>query len=346
MIKVAIIGASGYTGVELLRLLARHPEVEITGATSEQSTGKPVHQLFPHLGTLKHLILEPFDVQVLSKKADLFFMALPHTTGMSAVAELLQGKKKVVDLSADFRFTNEEEFEKAYKVAHAHPQLLPSAVYGLPELHRNSIQTATLVASPGCYPTGALLGLIPLIKEDLIHTDGIVINALSGISGVGRQAKLDYHFPEVNESACAYGVVDHRHRPEINQELSRMAGESVVAAFTPHLIPMNRGILTTLYVRMKKPAGPLEWRERFATFYKHEPFIQILPQGEWPNTRYVRGSNFCHIGVSPDPLTGQLIVVTAIDNLMKGASGQGIQSMNLMMGFDETLGLDPIGLFP
>lgn len=367
MLKVAIIGASGYTGGELLRLLVRHPKIRITAATSEQSAGQPIQAPFPNLSGRLDLVLEPLDIEILSGKADFFFLALPHTTAMACAAGLLKKGKKVVDLSADFRLKDPKLYRQWYQVTHTHPDLLRSAVYGLPEVHRAAIRKASLVANPGCYPTGALLGLIPLLdgrlpvpvcagrparqtgtalKGPRIHLDGIVIDAKSGVSGAGRRATLDYHFSEVNESASAYQVASHRHLPEIEQEIAALVGKPVCVSFTPHLLPMTRGILTTLYARMKKPLPSLDWVEQFEGFYQNEPFVHVLPLGQWPNTRNVRGSNACHIGVVADPRTEQVIIVTAIDNLVKGAAGQAVQNMNLMMGFNETLGLEDPGLFP
>ena len=352
MLKVAIIGASGYTGGELLRLMVRHPKVKITAVTSEQSVGKPVEALFPNLIGESSLIFEPLDVEAQSAKADFFFVALPHTTAMACAAQLIGEGKKVVDLSADFRLKDPQLYQQWYKTEHAYPDLLRSAVYGLPELHRKAVRKASLVANPGCYPTGALLGLLPLLtgvgsaKGPLIHLNGIVIDAKSGVTGAGRSPALAYHFPEVNESASAYNVASHRHQPEIEQEISTMASRPVQVVFTPHLLPMSRGILTTLYARMKDPGAVPDWTRQFADHYEDEPFVRVLPPGQWPSTRNVRGSNACHIGVGADTRTGLVIVVTVIDNLMKGAAGQAVQNMNLMMGFDETLGLEPPALFP
>lgn len=346
MLRVAVIGATGYTGAELLRLLSAHPAVRITAATSEKEAGRPTGEVFSHLHGLEGLVLEAFDPGSLPARADFFFLALPHTTGMAAVAALVADGKKVVDLSADFRLKDAGEYAQWYNTPHAHPGLLDTAVYGLPEVYRDRIRKASLVASPGCFPTGALLGLIPMVKAEVIDTEGIVINALSGVSGAGRQPKPDYHFPEVNESARAYGVATHRHRPEIDQELSLAAGRPVRTVFTPHLVPMTRGILTTITARLNPSASAPEIRQRTAVFFDREPFLRPLPEGQWPATRDVRGSNYCHVGMTVDALSGRLILVTAIDNLVKGASGQAVQNMNLMMGFEETLGLEGAGIFP
>jgi N-acetyl-gamma-glutamyl-phosphate reductase len=346
MLNVAIIGASGYTGGELLRLLERHPSVRIAAATSEQSAGKRISELFPNLPGLGDRRFEPFEVETVGSKADFFFLALPHTKAMAAAADLVRNGKKVVDLSADFRLRDPGVFERTYKAPHADPGLLQQAVYGLPERNRESIRTARLVANPGCFPTGALLGLIPLLSENLIRTDGIVIDAKSGLSGAGRTPGAAYHFPEANESVLAYNVTSHRHRPEIDQELTEICGQPVQAAFTPHLVPMTRGILTTIYAVIREPLKDTEWVERVEMVYKNEPFVHVLPPGQFPATGAVRGSNTCQIGLASDPATGRVIAVTAIDNLVKGASGQAVQNMNLMMGFEETSGLDVSGVFP
>ena len=346
MLRVAIIGASGYTGGELLRLLARHPDIHITVVTSEKSAGTPVDTLFPHLKGALNLKFEALNTETIPQKADFFFLALPHTTSMTPVAQLTGCGKKVVDLSADFRLKDTAAYEHWYKVKHTESKLLGTAVYGLPELNREAIRKASLVANPGCYPTGALLGLVPFIQESLIDLDGIVVDSKSGISGAGRGAALPYHFPEVNESVSAYQVGLHRHQPEIEQEISILADQSVQISFTPHLVPMSRGILTTMYVRMKKNFGPGHGVGLLEKTYKGEPFIHILPSGLWPNTKSVRGSNACHIGITIDPRTRIATIVTAIDNLMKGGSGQAVQNMNLMVGFPETLGLQSPALFP
>jgi N-acetyl-gamma-glutamyl-phosphate reductase len=352
MLKIAIIGASGYTGGELLRLLVQHPKALITAVSSEQSAGKPITALFPNLSGHSDLVFEPLQIEKLSKKAEFFFLALPHTQAMMCATRLIEQGKSIVDLSADFRLKDPRLYQQWYKTSHTCPDLLRAAVYGLPELHRKEIQKTSLVANPGCYPTGALLGLLPLLKgsasdkKPLIQLDSIVIDAKSGVSGAGRTPALATLFPEVNESASAYNVASHRHQPEIDQEISAMASEPVHVAFSPHLLPMTRGILTTLYVRTKPHLSGLDWVRHYKNHYKNEPFVEILPPGQWPNTRNVRGSNSCHIGLTSETRGDRLIIVTAIDNLMKGAAGQAVQNMNLMLGYEETLGLEAPGLFP
>lgn len=349
MIKVAVIGASGYTGGELLRLLSLHPKVKITAATSEQSAGKTVEEVFPNLKGRLSLSLRPLGLDELMDEAELFFLALPHTTAMPVAARLLEQKKRVIDLSADFRLKDPAVYASWYKTAHRHPELLAGAVYGLPEIHREAIRKARLTANPGCYPTGAILGLFPLMAAARIDPDSIIIDSKSGVSGAGRGLSLSTHFSEANEAASAYQIGTHRHTPEIEQELSVPAGKDLTVNFTPHLIPVNRGILSTIYVRTLKPIETGEAVELFQQHYKNEPFVRILPEGDLPNIRNVRGSNDCHIGLAADLRNRKhaaLVVVTAIDNLMKGASGQAVQNMNIMMGFEETMGLDHPGLFP
>jgi N-acetyl-gamma-glutamyl-phosphate reductase len=350
MIKVAVLGASGYTGGELLRWLSLHPEAELVSVTSEQSTGKPIDTVFPNLRGRLALTLESLDLNRLADRADLFFLALPHTTAMPVVSRLIEKEKRVIDLSADFRLKDPKIYETWYKTPHLCPDLLTQSCYGLPELHRNTIKSARVIANPGCYPTGALLGLLPLFENSQIDTDSIIIDAKSGVSGAGRSPGQATHFPEANEAVSAYSIGQHRHLPEIEQELSGLAKEKISVTFSPHLVPVNRGLLSTIYVRPKKLIESAEAVERFQDFFKAEPFIHILPPGELPNTRNVQGSNDCHIGLVADRHANRnaatLVIVTAIDNLGKGAAGQAIQNMNLMMGFEESLGLTAPGLFP
>ncbi len=345
-LKIAIVGSSGYTGGELYRLLLNHPRVAVSATTSEKSAGKPITTLFPHLAGLTDLVCEPLDPSVIAGKADFVFLALPHVTAQEAAFRFHQLGKKVVDLSADYRLADPLVYEKWYEHCHQYPDLLKSAVYGLPELHREEIRTAALVANPGCYPTSALLGLAPLVKQGLVDPKTIIIDSKSGVSGAGRSPSLAHHYPEVNEGLMAYKIGTHRHTPEIEQELAVLAGGPVTVSFTPHLIPMNRGILTTIYGALTTPQDTGQLHSRYREFYTHEPFVRVLPLGQVPNVRNVKGSNFCDIGVYADPRTGRAVIVSVIDNLVKGASGQALQNMNLMMGYDETEGLRAAGLFP
>jgi len=346
MITVAIVGASGYTGLELIRLLDRHPEVMITSVTSEQSAGKPISDLFPSLRGRCELLLEPLDPAVIAAKAELIFTALPHQAAMAVVPTFLEVGRKVVDLSADYRLHDPAVYGAWYE-EHKNPELLQASVYGLPELRRETIRSACLVANPGCYPTSIILGLKPLLDAGLIDPATIIADSGSGVSGAGRSAKVDSLYCEVNEGFKAYGVGGlHRHTPEIEQELSELAGQPVTITFTPHLVPMDRGILSTIYATPTRAVTADELVALYAAAYRDEPFVRPLPKGQFPSTAFVRGSNFCDIGVTLDSRTNRIIVVSAIDNLVKGASGQAIQNMNLVCGFPETLGLEGLALFP
>lgn len=345
-LNIAIVGSSGYTGGELMRLLLNHSRVVVTAITSEKSAGKPIASIFPHLAGLTSLVCEPLDPDIIAKKADFVFLALPHVTAQEAAFRFHNLGKKTVDLSADYRLSDPAEYETWYEHTHQYPELLKTAVYGLPELHREKIKKASLIANPGCYPTSAILGLAPLITRGLADLRSIIIDSKSGVSGAGRSPSLAHHYPEVNEGLMAYKVGTHRHTPEIEQELSRLAGKRITLSFTPHLVPMNRGILSTIYAALTTRMDTAQVHSLYQEFYQREPFVRLLPSGRFPNVRNVRGSNFCDIGVYADPRTDRAVVVTAIDNLVKGAAGQAIQNMNLMMGFDEAEGLRFAGMFP
>jgi N-acetyl-gamma-glutamyl-phosphate reductase len=345
-LNIAIIGSSGYTGGELMRILLNHSRVTVTAITSEKSAGKPLAAIFPHLSGLTALVCEHLDPDTIAQKADFVFLALPHVTAQEAAFKFRQLGKKVVDLSADYRLSDPAVYEAWYEHKHQYPELLKSAVYGLPELHREKIQTASLIANPGCYPTSAILALAPLIKNGIADLASIIIDSKSGVSGAGRSPSQAHHYPEVNEGFMAYKVGTHRHTPEIEQELSGLARKPITVSFTPHLVPMNRGILTTVYAKIATPMETARLFSLYREFYQNEPFVRLLPVGQFPNVGNVRGSNFCDIGVYFDSRNGRAIVVAAIDNLAKGASGQAVQNMNLMMGFDEAEGLKFAGLFP
>ncbi len=344
--KVAVAGASGYTGAELLRLLVQHPAVEVVAATSETYAGKPLRAALPGLSGFVDLSFDTLDTTRLASVAEIVFLALPHTASATPAAALLQAGCRVIDLSADFRLRDPGVYERWYRVAHPVPHLLTEAVCGLPELYRDSIRQARLVAVPGCYPTAALLGLQPLVRARKIALDSIIVNAASGTSGAGRKLDLPLHFSEANENFKAYAVASHRHTPEMEQELSRLAGQEVVLSFTPHLVPMTRGILSTIYATLTSPMVVESLHELFCHAYKGEPFLRVLPPGTFPETKQVWGSNYCDIGVAVDSRAGRAIVITALDNLVKGAAGQAIQAMNLMVGLDETLGIAAPPLFP
>ncbi len=346
MLKIAICGGSGYTGVELLRLLSNHPEADVTAITSEKSAGRKLTDLFPHLHRYADLDYEPLNKERLLKKADIFFLALPHGASQEAVNFFYRSGKKVIDLSADYRLSDPETYEQWYGLRHDFTATLKRAVYGLPEINRKKIRKAGLVANPGCYPTSAILGLMPALKKNLVDVSSLVIDSKSGASGAGRKADLAISFCEVNDGFKAYGIGTHRHTPEIEQELGSLAGKKITVNFTPHLLPLDRGILTTIYARMSKKMAQDDIVGVYKKAYAAEPFVKVHDSGSYPNIKNVRGTNFCEIGLKLNERTNTLIIVSVIDNLVKGASGQAIQNMNIMTGLDETTGLTAPALFP
>ncbi|HAM51036.1 MAG TPA: N-acetyl-gamma-glutamyl-phosphate reductase [Nitrospiraceae bacterium] len=346
MVKVAICGGSGYAGAELLRILAAHHKVKITAVTSEKSVGKKVTDLFPHLHQYANLAFEPLVREKIVSKADLFFMALPHAESQEPVDYLVKKKKPVIDLSADYRLRDEEIYEEWYKVPHKFADTLKKAVYGLPEIYRKKIATARLVANPGCYPTGALIGLYPAVRHAIVDPGYLIIDSKSGTSGAGRQSDIAFSFCEVNEGFKAYAIGKHRHTAEIEQELSLVARKDIKVNFTPHLVPLDRGILTTLYARLTKEMDTKGVLAIYRDAYVKEPFVRVLEEGKYPNVKNIRGINLCEIGLTVNRRTNTLIIVTAIDNLVKGASGQAVQNMNIMLGFDEKTALNTMAVFP
>jgi N-acetyl-gamma-glutamyl-phosphate reductase len=343
--RVGVIGATGYTGVELLRLLLRHPEVEVAALTSQKYAGVPIDQVFPSLMGHLHLKCEELSIDQISERTDFVFTAVPHKTAMETVPLFYRKGKRIVDLSADFRIKDPAIYERWYQ-KHTCPELLPESVYGLPELHREKIRRAKIVGNPGCYPTGALIGLIPLVNERMISFENIVVDSKSGVSGAGRDVVLGSLFCEVNEGVKAYNIFKHRHLPEIEGELSQLAKKKIMVNFVPHLIPMDRGILTTLYVNFTQKVTTDDALKVFEDYYSKEPFVRLYPKGRIPNTKDVRGSNYCDIGIVVNDSDGRGVVVTAIDNLVKGASGEAVQNMNIMLGYPETMGLDILPLWP
>jgi len=345
MTRVGIIGVSGYTGIELARILTRHDMVELTVATSRQYAGKKLSEVYPSLLDCADLTCENISGSELADKADFFFTAVPHQTAMNIVPQLIEEGKKVVDLSADFRLHDSAVYEEWYQ-PHCATEYLAEAVYGLPEQHREEIRSARLVANPGCYPTSTILALAPLLQNKLIDTSTIIVDSKSGTSGAGRSAQVGTLFCEVTDGFRAYKIASHRHTPEIEQELSEIAGDDVVISFTPHLVPMSRGILSTIYASTGTDLTNSSIHALYSDFYFNERFVRICPKGSFPATQYVRGSNYCDIGCAFDPRTGRVVVVSAIDNLVKGAAGQAVQNMNIMCGFAESSGLETISLFP
>jgi N-acetyl-gamma-glutamyl-phosphate reductase len=334
MVRVAILGASGYSALELMKLLLRHPQAQITALTTRSTDAKHVSEIHPSLAGRLDLSLENLSSSAIAERADCVFCCLPHGASAAAVSELLPRGKKVIDLSADYRLNDAAEYEKWYGVKHPDAKRMPETVYGLPEIYRDAIKRASLVANPGCYPTSAILALAPLLRAGAISADDIIIDSKSGVSGGGREPKPTFHFPECNESVSAYGVGTHRHMPEIDQVLSDVAKAKVEVVFTPHLIPMDRGILTTCYARPTH-VDHKKLPEILQEFYRDEPFVRV--SGALPSTKHVAGTNYCDIAIRA--ARGRIIVISAIDNLVKGASGAAVQNFNLMHGFDETMGL-------
>ena len=346
MLRTAIVGASGYTGGELARLLGNHPAATLTVATSRQYDGISLSEVYPHLRDRVDIICRNLDSTEIIDQADLIFCAVPHKTAMDVVPAFLAAGKKVVDLSADFRLKDVSVYEQWYQ-PHSAADLLNEAVYGLPEIYREEIRPARLVANPGCYPTSITLGLAPLMKADIIDPATIIIDSKSGTSGAGRTAQVGTLFCEVTDGFRPYKVGGaHRHIPEIEQNLSALAGCPVKISFTPHLLPVSRGILSTIYVNLSRETTMTEISGLYEKMYGNEPFVRLLDTASLPSTQQVRGSNYCDISLNLDERTGRLIIISAIDNIVKGASGQAVQNMNLMCGFDEDAGLQHAPLFP
>jgi N-acetyl-gamma-glutamyl-phosphate reductase len=343
MIKVGIVGGTGYTGAELLRLLAPHPQAEVVLLTSRKEAGSRVDALFPQLRGYCDLLFSEPDPQRLAE-CDAVFFATPHGTAMQMAPALVAAGTKVIDLSADFRLRDTAAFKRWYGLEHSCPELLAEAVYGLPELHREAIAKARVIGNPGCYPTAVQLGLIPLLEAGLVDASRLIADCKSGVSGAGREAKIGSLLCEAGDSFKAYGVSGHRHLPEIEQGLSAAAGAEVGLTFVPHLLPMIRGIHATLYARLTRKDVDLQ--ALFERRYAGERFVDVLPAGQWPETRSVRGSNQCRIAVQLAPDGQTVIVLSVIDNLVKGASGQAVQCFNLMFGLPESLGLDAPPLAP
>lgn len=338
MINIAILGGSGYTGLELLRILSNHQFSSVNAVTSRQYAGKAVADVFPSLRGFYDNLFFSDPAEFKSLKVDVAFCCLPHGASQEVVEGLLEGDNRVIDLSADFRIHDHEVY-KAWYGEHRCADILAEAVYGLPELHRDMIKDALLVANPGCYPTGSILALAPLLRAGLIDADSVIIDSKSGVSGAGRGANLDTSYAEVANGFKAYKIGCHRHTPEIDQELTGVAGSQVNVTFTPHLLPVARGILTTAYASLIKTAATKDIHGVYSEFYSGEPFVRLLEQGRFPDISQVRGSNFCDIGVFSDEKKRRVTVVSAIDNLVKGASGQAVQNMNIMFWLKEDTGL-------
>lgn len=345
MYKTGIIG-DGYTAAELLRLMAGHDQARAVCIFSTENIGRPITEVYPQLTGFTDLVCQATDLDLIKQECDAVFLALPHGLSVPVVKELIEAGVKCIDLGADFRLKDAAIYEKYYEKVHEAPEMLKDAVYGLPELYRDKISQAMVIANPGCFPTSAILPLAPLLQEGLVEPEGIIVDSKSGVSGAGKGLRSTSMFCEVNEGVRAYGVGTHRHGPEIAQELSFAAGQKVKMIFTPHLVPMNRGILTTSYSRLRPGVKAEQIREALAAKYRDEFFIRIMAPGNMPSTRWVYGSNFLDIGIYADDESGNVILVSALDNLTKGASGQAIQNFNIMMGIDEGKGLKLAGVNP
>ncbi|MCG9968624.1 N-acetyl-gamma-glutamyl-phosphate reductase [Pelotomaculum terephthalicicum JT] len=345
-VKVGIVGATGYTGAELVRILSRHPEVELVALGTQSYAGQPFWVVYPHLYKYNQLTCVDAAQTDMLYSADVVFVALPHGHAMPIAVEAACRGKKLIDLGADFRLADYKVYEKWYKVEHTARELLADAVYGLPEINRKKIREAKIVANPGCYPTSVILALAPLLRNKLVDSGSIIIDSKSGVSGAGRGLSLGIHFSEVNENFKAYNVAVHRHTPEIEQELGKLAGEDVTVSFTPHLLPITRGILSTIYAKLSNLPGEGEIIELYREFYKDEFFVRVLPEGMLPQTKWVAGTNHCDIGIAVDPRTGRIVIISAIDNIFKGAAGQAVQNMNIICGLPEDTALVGAGLFP
>jgi N-acetyl-gamma-glutamyl-phosphate reductase len=344
--KAAIIGGTGYGAIELIRLIKKHPYLEVGTVVSNSQAGNQFSESYPHLSEIMNQPLEAFNAQSLSEKNEAVFLATPSGVSSKLVPQLLEAGVKCIDLSGDFRLRSAEEYEKWYKHSPADDSYLTKAVYGLSEIYPEEIKNASLIANPGCYPTATTLGLLPILKTSLADYESIVIDAKSGVSGAGRGLSLTSHYAEINENLKAYKLGAHQHIPEIEQVLSDESGTPITISFTTHLVPMTRGIMCTMYVKLKEKYNAKEIRELYCEFYKNKPFVRIRPEGNVPATKEVRGSNYCDIGVYVDPRTHRLTIVSVIDNLVKGAAGQAIQNLNIMNGWDETAGLNDIPMYP
>ncbi len=344
MIKVAVLGATGYAGIELVRLLSAHPEVQIEVLGSQSFEGKKISDVYQNF---RHILEKECEVLDLDKvgKCDLAFTALPHGASKSVIPELLEKGLKVIDLSGDYRYDDPKVYEQWYGQEHSSPELLKESVYGLCELYRDKVREARLIGNPGCYTTCSILGAVPLLAKGIGESKNIIIDAKSGVTGAGRGLNLAYHFCECTENTKAYKVAAHRHTSEIEQELSNAAGEPIMVSFTPHLIPQKRGILSTIYINLKKPCTTQELTELYQDFYRDEFFVRVMDAGQLPETKHVAGSNFVDIGIIVDERLQRAVVVSALDNIVKGAAGQAVQNMNLMFGFEETLGLKNAGFY-
>lgn len=338
-LKVGVVGATGYTGEEVVKILAGHSQIQLSYVSGKEERSVKIQEIFPYLRNRLDLECAAFSLKAAIEKCDFLFLSLPHTVSTQFVPYFIQAKKKVIDISADYRLKNTEVYEKFYRTRHQDLQNLKQAVYGLPELNRKKIRLAKLVANPGCYPTASILAVLPGAKKGLFDLNSIQIDSKSGVTGAGRKADKALNFSEVNENFKAYKLFEHQHVPEINQELSGVSGKKVDVVFVPHLLPLNRGILCTSYVKLKKKMNTLELLQRYEDFYKDEPFVKVYKNGLLPELKNVAHTNYCDIGLRVNEKKRLAVIVSVIDNLGKGAAGQAVQNMNIMCGFEETEGL-------
>lgn len=345
MINVGVVGATGYVGIEIVRLLQNHPGINISSLVSQSFVGQKVSDIYPNLRNIFDMECESLDIDKISESADIFITALPHGISKEVIPKLIEKGKRVIDHSGDFRYKSYEVYEKWYGIKHEMPHLLDVSVYGLPELYRDKIKDAKIVANPGCYPTCSLLGIAPLLTNSLIETKNIIIDAASGVTGAGRNTELPNQFCECTENFKAYKVSTHRHTSEIEQEISIMAKEDVVISFTPHLVPMKRGMLCTIYANLKTEKSTRELIELYKEHYKDEYFVRVLDEGKLPETKHVAGSNFIDIGIVADKRLNRVIVLSCLDNLGKGSASQAVQDLNVMCGYPEKTGLTLPGLY-
>ncbi|WP_407270242.1 N-acetyl-gamma-glutamyl-phosphate reductase [Radiobacillus sp. PE A8.2] len=344
--KVAIIGGTGYGAVELIRFINNHPYAKIEAVVSHSQSGSKLSEAYPHLTAAMEITMEELHIAALSEKIDLVFFATPSNVSKELAPQFLEHGVKCIDLSGDFRLKSQSDYEQWYQASAAQQQYLDQAVYGLTELNQEQIKDAALIANPGCYPTATLLALLPAVKHNLINYQSIIIDAKTGVSGAGRSLSLNTHFAEMNDNLKAYKLGEHKHIPEIEQVLKEESGESLQVTFTTHLVPMTRGIMSTIYLDVNKRVTTSELLELYTAYYADHPFIRIRPEGNFPATKEVHGSNYCDIGIHADQRTGKVTIISVIDNLVKGASGQAIQNMNIMNGWDAMTGIQSIPVYP
>lgn len=345
MINVGVIGATGYVGIEIVRLLQNHPDINITSLVSQSFVGKKVSDIYPNLKNIFDMECEGLDIDKISEGTDIFITALPHGVSKEVIPRLFEKGKRVIDHSGDFRYKSVEVYEKWYGIKHEMPHLLKEAVYGLPELYRDKIKDTRIVSNPGCYPTCSILGIAPLLANGLIETKNIIIDAASGVTGAGRTTDLPHQFCECTENYRAYKVSTHRHTSEIEQEISLLAGEDIIISFTPHLVPMKRGMLSTIYANLKSEKTTVELIDLYKEYYKNEYFVRILDEGRLPETKFTAGSNFIDISLVVDKRLNRVVILSSLDNLGKGAASQAVQDLNIMCGLPEQTGLTLPGLY-